>query len=311
MDAGKEPQQIELSPSDCEALLVRLDKSDLPDQDRRMLAVLVRSYFQLVFVLKESKISIQRLKAMLFGPSKPKPAPVDVQDTPAALPVTGEPAAGGDSPTSPTPNRQPVPGHGRMSAQDYPGAQTVVYRHTHLNSGEPCPACLRGSLYTYPMSVRIRIDGSPLLTAQRHEVDNLRCSACGDVFPAVAPEDKYTEQAKAVMVYAHHELGVPLHRLSAMQANVGVPVAEATLWELTEHVVGCAYPVFQHLEVLGAQSGTIFQDDTPVRIQSLLKENKTLEKGQRVGMQTTGFGVRGGAHDHFILFRPFSCRGES
>lgn len=226
------------------------------------------------------------------------------------LPVTGESAAGGDAPTPLTPNRRPAPGHGRMSAQAYPGAQTVVYRHTTLNSGEPCPACSRGSLHAYPVSVRIRIDGSPLLTAQRHEVDNLRCSACGDVFPAVAPEDKYTEQAKAVVVYAHHELGVPLHRLSAMQANVGVPVADATLWELTEQVVGCAYPVFQHLEVLGAQSGTIFQDDTPVHIQSLLKENKTLEKGQRVGMQTTGL-VCVGEHTIVLYYSGRSHAGEN
>jgi len=77
-------------------------------------------------------------------------------------------------------------------------------------------------------------------------------------------------------------------------------VPDATQWDLIERVADCAYPVFKHLERLAAQGDVIYQDDTPVRILSLLEENRQTEatgRGAaqaRTGRYTTGLIVQAG-----------------
>ncbi len=43
---------------------------------------------------------------------------------------------------------------------------------------------------------------------------------------------------------------------------MGVPVADATQWDQVERVADSAYPVFEQLKYLAAQSEVIYQDDT-------------------------------------------------
>ena len=109
-----------------------------------------------------------------------------------------------------------------------------------------------------PAGVEIRIDGNALLAAVRYVLERLRCSACGQVFtaplPAHAGEEKYTARARAVLALSRYSLGVPFYRLEGFQALVGVPVADATQWDETERVADCAYPVFEQLKYLAAQS---------------------------------------------------------
>src|SRR5512134_2772972 len=76
------------------------------------------------------------------------------------------------------------------------------------------------------------------------------------------------------------------------QALVGVPVADATLWDLAERVADCAYPVVEQLAYQAAQGEVIFQDDTHVRILALLAENRRADASGTVlarrGIYTTG-----------------------
>ena len=89
---------------------------------------------------------------------------------------------------------------------------------------------------------------------------------------------------------------MPFYRIEQYQALVGVPVADATLWELAEGVADAAWPVFEALWDLAAQGEVIFQDDTHVRILALLAENRhadaTGETLERRGMFTTGLVVQ-------------------
>ena len=57
---------------------------------------------------------------------------------------------------------------------------------------------------------------------------------------------------------------------------LGVPMPDATQWEQIEVVGDCAYKVFAQMEREAAQGELIFQDDTAVRILSLIKENREL-----------------------------------
>jgi transposase len=126
----------------------------------------------------------------------------------------------------------------------------------------------------------------------RYEREKLRCSACGQVFtaalPAEAGAEKYSARARAVLALGRYYWGVPLYRLEGYQAMVGVPVPDATQWDLIEAVGDCAYPVFKYLERLAAQGEVIYQDDTAVRVLTLIAENRQPEASERTGMPTTG-----------------------
>lgn len=194
------------------------------------------------------------------------------------------------------------PGHGRQGADAYTGAECVICRQETLAAGQRCPACGRGTLYPLPAGVEIRIDGNALLSAVRYELEKLRCSACGEVFTAPAPAsagaEEYSPRARAVIALGRYYLGLPFYRLEQYQALVGVPVADATQWELAERVADCAGPVFESLWDLAAQGEVIFQDDTHVRILALLAENRRADATgstlERRGMYTTGLVVQVG-----------------
>ena len=303
------PDDVKLSREEGQALIERLQANTLTSEDRGLLVKLIQLYFWFTFALRETKISLGRLKRALFGegqrPSPPPTAEGEVlAGADASMAAVGEapPAAGSAASVEDSAGAPPArrPGHGRRGAEAYPGAERVVCRHETLAAGQRCPACGRGTLYPLPAGVELRIDGHALLSAVRYELEKLRCSACGEVFTAPAPAgaEKYSARAKAVIALGRYYLGLPFYRLEQYQALVGVPVADATQWELAEQVADCAYPVFAQLEQLAAQGEVIFQDDTHVRILALLAENRradaTGEALERRGMHTTGLVARVG-----------------
>jgi transposase len=85
---------------------------------------------------------------------------------------------------------------------------------------------------------------------------------------------------------------------------LGVPVPDATQWDQIEKVGDCSYVVFAYLERLAAQGELIYQDDTAVRILSLIGENLKLRAQaatlgssrpqERTGMYTTALVVKVG-----------------
>lgn len=303
------PDDVKLSREESEALIERIQASSLAGDDQRLLMKLIQLYFWFTVALRETKISLRRLKRALFGEGKPPPPPPLAGGGPAVGASAGSMAAG-DTPAAVDPPgetlapSEPVRrgGHGRQGADAYTGAERVVCRHEELAAGQACPACSRGTLYPLPAGVEIRIDGNALLSAVRYELEKLRCSACGEVFtaplPAVASTDKYSPRARAVIALGRYYLGLPFYRIEQYQALVGIPVADATQWELAERVADCAWPVFDQLWYLAAQGEVIYQDDTPVRILALLAENRHADATGRAldrrGMYTTGLVVKTG-----------------
>jgi hypothetical protein len=108
---------------------------------------------------------------------------------------------------------------------------------------------------------------------------------------------------------------VPFYRLEAYQALVGVPVPDAPQWDQVERVADSAYMVFEHLVNLAAQGELLYQDDTPVRIVSLLQEKRDLERtlgaNARTGMQSTALGVESGEHTICLYFSGRAHAGEN
>ena len=156
--------------------------------------------------------------------------------------------------------------------------------------------------------MEVRIDGHGLLSATRYALQKLRCSAWGQICTAALPqeagEEKYSARARAVLVVCHYYLGLPLYRLQSYQAMLGTPVPDATQWDQIEKVGDCSYVVFEYLETLAAQGELIYQDDTSVRILTLLKENQERQaraeamgfsrSKERTGMFTTALVVKVG-----------------
>lgn len=103
---------------------------------------------------------------------------------------------------------------------------------------------------------------------------------------------------------------------------MGVPVPDSTQWDQVEHVGDCAYMVFEHLVYLAAQGDLIYQDDTPVRILSLIQENaqwqhaqeqspQTSASSEHTGMQSTALVVQVGEHTICLYFSGRNHAGEN
>src|SRR5262245_16765761 len=161
----KQPEDVQLSREEGEALIERIERNALSAEDRRLLVKILTFYFWLLFALREAKLSLKRLKALVFGekPKKPKPpssggtagggSPEERETTTGAAQDVASAAA------SPAPEKKTLPpGHGRHGAAVYRAAQMVECRHEALAVGERCPACGRGSLYRLPPGVEMRLE---------------------------------------------------------------------------------------------------------------------------------------------------------
>jgi transposase len=328
----KRPEEVTLSREEGEALIERLEHDALSAEDRRVLVKILTFYFWLLFALREAKLSLKRLKALVFGEKPKKPQPPASGGTSSGGSAGGSQTQASAAPGVPTPTppappekKPSLPGHGRQGADVYRAAQSVECRHEELAVGERCPACGRGRLYRLPPGVEMRLDGHALLSAVRYEVEKLRCSACGQLFtasvPAAAGTEKYTARARAVLALARYYLGLPWYRLEGFQALVGVPVPDATQWDQGEIVGDCTHPVFKYLEQLAAQGEVIFQDDTPQRVLALIEENQKAaaqaraqgkaQADERTGMQTTALIVQVGERRICLYYTGRRHAGEN
>jgi hypothetical protein len=328
----KQPEEVRLNREEGEALIERLERNALTSEDRRVLVQLIRVYFWLLFALQEARFSLKRLRHLLFGDKrkKRKGGTRDRSSGPAEGDGPAAAAGGGEAPPGAAAGRQGAagghrPGHGRQGAETYVGAERVQCRHETLGVGERCPVCGLGRRYRLPSGVEIRLAGHALLSASRYALEKLRGSACGEVFTAKLPgavaEDKDSARARAVLAVGRYDLGLPFHRLEGDQAMLGVPLPDATQWELIEKVGDSGYVGCAHLEGLAAQGDRIHQDDTAVRILSLVRENQAFEARaealglsrapERTGMYTTALVVKVGTRIIWLYYAGRFHAGEN
>jgi transposase len=345
----KPPPSLTLSADEGEALIARVHESGLSAEDSGVVEQVIRLYFWVIFSLQEAKLSLKRLRTLLFGkgPKAPKPRASEASSTSIAPVGEGEGAGAwrsreeeasgveeaasaaepGESGTEAT--SKPTGGHrlgtGRLGADVYEGAERIECRHAELAVGQRCPVCGQGTLYELPPGGEIRIDGHALLSALRYELQKLRCSGCGQIFTATLPDEagaeKYSARARAVLAIGRYYLGLPFYRLQGYQAMLGVPVPDATQWDQIEKVGDCSYVVFEYLERLAAQGELIYQDDTAVRILSLIGENLKMRAQaeamgfsrpkERTGMYTTALVVKVGEQMICLYYSGRAHAGEN
>ncbi len=295
------PKRIDLKPEQIDALLERVKTGSLQDGDYEIIKAMSETIEFLSHLSEEKAASIKRLLRMLFG-AKTETAK-NVMDPPHK-PNTGK--------NKPEPDQKPK-GHGRNGASEYTGATKIKIDHESLQSGDNCPGCLRGKVYTVKIpKVVVRVTGSAPLTATVHELERLRCNLCGEVFTAKAPEglggEKYDAASGAMIALLKYGSGLPFNRLAQLQQALGIPLPASTQWGITQDVAQGLVPVYDELIRQAAQGDVVHNDDTTMKILALAAAN---EKSSRRGMFTTGIVSRIGVTKVALFFTGRKHAGEN
>jgi len=313
----KKPENVELNEQETEALLARLSSCSLSRSDKKLAAEIIQSYIWLQWALQETKLSLNRLRS-LFGFCKKterrgylssaskKDGSAEGSSTEEGLELAK---------TDGLIQEKPVKGHGRLGHEDYTGATVVEQAHDSLKPGDDCPNECGGRVYSLKPKAMIVLKGHALASATRYLLERLRCSLCGEVFTASLEEgaevQKYDASLKTHLAIAKNYAGLPFYRTEMLQNMVGVPLPDATQWDLTESLADGVYPVYYEMERLAAQGRIVHHDDTVVRILSLMKENREKQGRERRGMYTTGIVSQVGQYVIYLFVSSKLHSGEN
>jgi transposase len=291
------------------AIIERTATGPLDEQDRQLLLSVSETLCYVTDQLERKSISIARLRKLLFGASTETLKNLEDQH---ATDSQDQEQPSAEEPTEP---KTKAKGHGRNGAEDYTGAQKVNIPHETLKPGDPCPHCLKGTVYEMakPKSV-VRVTGQAPLQATVYELQKLRCGLCGKIFTAKAPDgmctEKYDAESVSMMAMLKYGSGVPFNRLERLQETLGIPLAASTQWEtLSEHeyVFGLVYDAFI---VAAAQGKVIHNDDTVMKVLNLTDLNRPDKEG-RTGVFTSGIVSVGDDHQIALFFTGHKHAGEN
>jgi transposase len=291
----KAPERIDLNLEEVNALLERVAAESLKEGDYEIIKAMAETIRVLSQSVDDKAASIKRLLRMLFGATTEKAKNVlknsDKDEDSDESKISSDKSGNDPEDNKDKPDKKRK-GHGRNGAADYTGADKIAVPNTDLKPGDDCPACLKGKVYKISIpKVVVRITGNAPLAAKVYELERLRCNLCGQVFTAKAPDkigdEKYDETAGTMIALLKYGSGFPFNRLEGLQGSLGIPLPASTQWEIVEKAAGRIHRVYSELIRQGAQGDVIHNDDTTMKILSLMKENNQ-DESARKGMFTTG-----------------------
>jgi transposase len=330
------PEILQVDPTQLEEVLRRVEEA-LDAEDATLIRRLFESYAYVTELVEDKKTSIRRLRDLLFGKRTEKTAavvgrPADkAEATPPegaaadTVSATGEPA-GDEEKKADTDTASAAPGHGRNGADAYAAATRIETPHPSLKAGDPCPACQEGTVYEKAPGVLVRITGQPPLAATIYELQKLRCHLCGQVFTAEAPaeagERKYDATAGSMIALLKYGSGLPFNRLAGLQGYLEIPLPASTQWDVVAAVAGLLAPAFDELIRQAAQGDVLHNDDTTVKILTLMAERgqevtradaeeEVNNADERSGLFTTGVVALGDGHRVALFFSGRRHAGEN
>jgi len=282
-----EPKRLNLSESEADELLQRLEAAELEADDYRLLGVMLKSWLWLSGVVRHNRITIKELKKLIFGAKTEKTQKV-------LKPTTQHKPDGKND--KPGKKRK---GHGRKGADAYTGAQRVCLKCAEVHRGDRCPECGKGKLYPCKPGQIVCIRGQAPIQATVYEQERLRCNLCGAWFKAAAPQEaagpKYDPSSAGMMGLLHYGCGFPFNRLEALQENLGIPLPSSTQWDVLNNMAHEIHPVFEQINRHAAQGEIFHNDDTKGRVLALEKQiaeeiEACRARGEkcRTGVFTTG-----------------------
>lgn len=294
-----------INPNEVEQLIEKFEQNRLDAEEKKLISGLLRTLLTLASVLEKKKVSIRRLRDLIFGKKREKFKKQDKtdekKDGTESTSGLGKGAEKNEAPNSPkdekpdeveSAGRRRGPGHGRKPISAFVGAKIVHCCHQELLSGNNCleEGC-EGRIYPVKRQhSELQFTGQPIILATHYKQDVLKCNCCFKEYEAPLPEGvkpgRFDETADAAIAISKSVLAVPYHRTAAMQELCGIPLPESVQSERCEIVADALLPIFKQMIREGANGKVFYGDDSPVRIQELIRENKEKAKGERVGMQT-------------------------
>jgi transposase len=282
------------------AIIEQARQEPLNEQNGQLLLSVCETLGFLTEQLAHKQISITRLRKLLFGASTETLKNLESKPD--------DESSQADKPPEPK-TRNSKQGHGRYGAQDYTGAKKVNIPHQHLNAGDPCPDCLKGTLYRMTEPARmVRVTGQAPLQATVYELEKLRCGLCDKIFTAKPPKgigsEKYDPESVSMIALLKYGSGMPFNRLDRLQATLGIPLSASTQWDVLSQREPAFTPVHQALIRAAAQGNVLHNDDTAMKILNL-------EQGERKGVFTSGIVSLGDDHLVALFFTGHQHAGEN
>jgi len=283
-------EPLSLREDELDSLISRVEAGCLKEGDADIIKAMVDAVKSLSQAVNDKATSIKKLLKMIFG-SKTEKKRTSSKNKKTAF----------------SSRKKKKKGHGRRSANDFTGADKVPVAHETLSHKDPCPLCPNGILYLQKdPGLVIHFTGHAPINATVYETEKLRCNLCSEVFTAQAPENRtgrhYDPSAMAMMAILRYGCGLPWNRLANLQESMGVPLPASTQWEKTEAAADLIYPVFNELVRQAAQGDILYNDDTTMKILSLMKENQDKTADERTGIFTTGIISQIGDDREIALF---------
>jgi transposase len=284
-----------INPSEVEILIKKIEQNQLDEQDKRMITGLLRTLLYLVNLLQDQKVTLLRLKEMIFGKKseKRKREEGGAGDSQNESEGGNKESEKGEDHKAPRNEKreesesQTKRGHGRHPASAYRGARKVGCRHEELKSGSACPGLnCRGRVYPVRRPHHfIQFTGQPAILATHYELEVVRCGDCGMEYEAPLPEGvsprKYDETSDAAIAINRHGMCTPFYRTARMQELYGVPLPESVQSERCQEVAEALQPIYEQMKQEAAKGKVLYGDDTPVKIMELVKENQEKEKEKK------------------------------
>ena len=293
----QELKALVLSEADRQAFLEEV-RGCLPAAHYQRIRSMTELLPELLQLLEQKNMSLGRLRQLVFGAT-----------TESARNVCGRPP-------KERPERGKRRGHGRRGHRTYTGARRVWVPHGTHKEGDPCPGCGKGKLRRQKQpATTVEVSAQPPVGAVIHEMERLRCDACGKVYtaatpPEVAPE-KYDANVGVMVGLMRYGSGMPFHRLERLQESVGVPLPSSIQWEQVNRTAEALEPILDQLIYLGAQAKVVFSDDTTMRVGQLRRQIQAEVDPKRTGIFTTGIVCEAEAHPIRLFFTGRRHAGEN
>lgn len=283
---------IELTMNELEELFERV-KASVAEGDYEKLELLRNAYVTLTGLIQDDRMTLRKLREMLYGRSTEKTSQVLGETERGDGPKGDRAEDPGAAPAHK--GKRKAKGHGRNGTSAYTGATRIGVAHEELKHRQRCPACERGKIYRKKPEGLLRITGEPPLRATVYELERLRCNLCGEIFTATAPEgvgeEKYDASSGAMIALLRYGSGLPFHRLEGLQGAMGIPLPSSTQWDISRDSGFSLEPVFDELIRQGANGEVVHNDDTSMKVLSLGREPPRPEEGiraDRTGIFTSG-----------------------
>ena len=297
------PPRIELRFDELGAIVERARQAPLSPEDHAKLKAAMDTLAFMTAELEAKRASLDRLRRWLFG------APTETTRTIV-----------GPEPSSPV-TRPLRPGHGRLSAAAYTGADRVMIPHPSLQRGDRCPGCTTGKIYPLAEpATLVRITGMAPLSATVYACDRWRCNLCGEVFTAPAPagvgDAKYDATATSMVGLLKYGCGLPFHRIEVLQRGLRIPLPAATQWQLVHDALPHLVPAWDELCGQAAQGQIVYNDDTTMKVLALTAEQRRAaaadeETDARTGVFTSGIVATRDGHHIALFFTGAQHAGEN